>query len=197
MRSELDLVQEFCELNQAKIESWGSLPVASEQRWNELKGFYDNLLISRASNKVPSGDRFGRKEIVTRLQNRSRLRIPTELNVFFCHGDTYAPARSVNMSCGGLYVSSDVALEPGDPLTLYMPNLGGSYEHLFETPVDVVWTAGRSVDQRGMGLRFHELDQKTEEQLDEFIVGYLRDRLSKGNTIAYRPGWIRERWAAV
>jgi len=197
MRSELDLVQEFCELNQAKVESWGSLPVASEQRWNELKGFYDNLLISRVSNKVPSGDRFNRKEIVTRLQNRSRLRIPTELNVFFCHGDTYAPARLVNMSRGGLYLSSPVALEPGDPLTLYMPNLRGSYENLFETPVDVVWAAGRDVEQRGMGLRFHELDEHTEKQLDEFIVGYLRDRLSKGNTITHRPGWIRERWTAV
>lgn len=197
MRSELDLVQEFCELNQAKIEAWGSLPVASERRWKELKGFYDNLLISRVTNKVPSGDRFDRKEIAKRLQSRSRLRIPTAMNVFFCHGDTYAPARSNNMSCGGLYVSSDIALEPGDPLTLYMPNLGGGYEYLFETPVDVVWTAGRHVEHRGMGLRFHELDREAEEQLDEFIVGYLRDRLSKSNTIAHRPGWIRERWAAV
>lgn len=197
MKSELDLVEEFCELNQAKIEAWGSLPVASEQRWKELKGFYDNLLISRATKKVPSGDRFDRKEIVKRLQSRSRLRVPTEMNVFFCHGDTYAPGRSANMSCGGLYVSSDIALEPGDPLTLYMPNLGGGYEYLFETPVDVVWTAGRHVHHRGMGLRFHDLDRNTEEQLDEFIVGYLRDRLSKSNTIAHRPGWIRERWATV
>ena len=39
---ELDLVQEFSELNQAKIESWGSLPVASERRWQELKRFYDD-----------------------------------------------------------------------------------------------------------------------------------------------------------
>jgi hypothetical protein len=197
MRSELDLVQEFCELNQGKIESWGSLPVASEQRWKELKGFYDSLLLSRATSKVPSGDRYDRKEIRTRLANRSRLRIPTTMNVFFCHGNTYAPARSVNVSRGGLYVNSDITLDPGDPATLYMPNLGGGYEHLFETPVDVVWTAARKVEQRGMGLRFHELVEDTDRQLDEFIVGYLRDRLSKGNTIAHRPGWVRERWAAV
>lgn len=197
MRSELDLVQEFCELNQAKIESWGSLPVASEQRWKELKGFYDNLLISRASSKVPSGDRVDRKEIDTRLQNRSRLRIPTEMGVFFCHGNTYAPAQSVNLSRGGLYVSSEIALDPGDPLTLYMPNLGGGYEHLFETPVDVVWTAKKYGDHRGMGLRFGALDRDTDAQLDEFILGYLRDRLSKSNTIARRPAWIRERSAAV
>ena len=119
------------------------------------------------------------------------------MGVFFCHGEAYAPARSINISRGGLYLSSTIALEPGDPLTLYMPNLGGSYQHLFETRVDIVWTPERSVDQRGMGLRFQELDQDTEEQLDDFIVGYLRDRLSKGNTIAYRPGWIRERWGAV
>ena len=197
MKSELDIVQEFCELNQAKIESWGSLPVASEQRWQELKGFYDNLLTSRVSNKVPSGDRFDRKDIETRLQNRSGLRLPMEMNVFFCHGNTYAPARSTNMSRGGLYVSSDIALEPGDPLTLYMPNLGGGFEHLFETTVDVVWTAGKHGELRGMGLKFNGLDKETDEQLDEFIVGYVRERLSKSNTIAHRPGWIRERWAVV
>ena len=42
-----------------------------------------------------------------------------------------------------------------------------------------------------------KLDELTADQLDEFIVGYLRDRLSKGNAIAHRPGWIRERSAAV
>ena len=94
-------------------------------------------------------------------------------------------------------MSSDMTTGPGDPVTLYMPNLGGGYEHLFETPVDVVWTAARNVERRGMGLKFHELDKDTEKQLDTFIVDYLRDRLSKSNTIAHRPGWIRERWAVV
>jgi len=195
MRSELDLVQEFSELNQAKIESWGSLPVASENRWRELKGFYDNLLISRASTKVSSPDRFDRSELRGRLLHRASLRVPLGVNVFFCHGDTYAPAQSQNLSSGGIFLSSDIAMSPGDPLTLYMPNLGG-YERLFETPVDVVWTTQKASDARGMGLRFHELDEATSEQLDEFIVSFLRDRLSKGNTIAHRPGWVHQSRAA-
>jgi hypothetical protein len=36
-----------------------------------------------------------------------------------------------------------------------------------------------------------ELGEDTDEQLDELIVGDLRDRLSKGNTVAHRPGCIR------
>ena len=46
--------------------------------------------------------------------------------------------------------------------------------------------------------RYNERDlaEQLARQLDEFIVSYLRDRLSKGNAIAHRPGWIRERSAA-
>ena len=192
MKSELDLVQEFCELNEAKIDAWGSLPVASERRFQELKGFFDNLLGSRAESKVPSAERYDMGELRGRIPARSRVRIPAEMNIFFCHGNAYAPARSVNLSRGGLFIDADVTLTPGEPLTLYMPNLGGGYEYLFETPVDVVWTTGRASEERGMGLRFHELDERTQEQLDGYIVAYLRDRLCKSNTIAHRPGWIRD-----
>ncbi len=167
MITELDLVQEYSNLNQAKIESWGSLDVAYEQRWRELKGFYDNLLASRLETKVPSTHRFPRSELELRLRHRASLRVPVEMGLFFCHGDTYAPANLKNLSQGGLFVTSDVAMSTGDTLTLYMPNLGGGYELLFETPVDVVWTSAHNENPRGMGLRFHNLDEPTREQLDQ------------------------------
>ena len=186
MTTELDLVQEYSNLNQAKIESWGSLDVSYEQRWRELKGFYDNLLASRLETKVPSPHRFGRSEFEFRLPHRASLRVPVEMGLFFCHGDTYAPANLKNLSQGGLFVTSNVTMSTGDILTLYMPNLGGGYELLFETPVDVVWTSPQKEAPRGMGLRFLNVDEPTREQLDSFILSFLRRRLSKTNAVTKR-----------
>ena len=187
MITELDLVQEYSNLNQAKIESWGSLDETYEQRWRVLKGFYDNLLASRLTTRVPSPHRFGRSELEFRLPHRASLRVPAEMGLFFCHGDTYAPANLKNLSQGGLFVTSEVAMSTDDTLTLYMPNLGGGYELLFETPVDVVWTSAPNEIPRGMGLRFLDLDEPTREQLDHFITSFLRNRLSKSNAVTRRP----------
>ena len=197
MRSELDLIHEFTELHVEKVDAWGTLSESDERRYAELKGFYDHLLASRADAKVPSAERFSLSEIDRRLRDRSRLRIPAAMNVFFCHGDTYAPARSRNLSAGGAFVATEVPPDPGNPLTLYMPNLGGGYELLFETDVDVVWAKREIAELRGMGLKFTELGDDAKDQLDEFILNYLRDRLSKSNTLASRSSWVRERWAIV
>ena len=190
MTTELDLVQEYSNLNQAKIESWGSLDMSYERRWRELKGFYDNLLASRLKTKVPSSHRFGRSELEFRLPHRASLRVPVEMGLFFCHGDTYAPANLKNLSQGGLFVTSNVTMSTGDILTLYMPNLGGGYELLFETPVDVVWTSPQKENPRGMGLRFLNVDEPTREQLDSFILSFLRRRLSKTNAVTKRSGVV-------
>ena len=187
MTTELDLVQEYSNLNQAKIESWGSLDMSYERRWRELKGFYDNLLASRLETKVPSSHRFGRSELEFRLPHRASLRVPVEMGLFFCHGDTYAPANLKNLSQGGLFVTSNVTMSTGDILTLYMPNLGSGYELLFETPVDVVWTSPQKENPRGLGLRFLNVDEPTREQLDSFILSFLRRWLSKTNAVTKRP----------
>ena len=113
--------------------------------------------------------------------------VPVETGLFFCHGDTYAPANLKNLSQGGLFVTSNVTMSTGDILTLYMPNLGGGYELLFETPVDVVWTSPQKENPRGMGLRFLNVDEPTREQLDSFILSFLRRRLSKTNAVTKRP----------
>ena len=191
MKSELDLIQEYSELAEAKIESFGDLPAADERRFGELKALFDDLLERRRSLKVAFSERYSSKEIRARLPHRARLRVPAEMSLFFCHQDTYAPARLVNMSRGGLQLGSEVFLTSGARLTLYMSNLGRGYEDLFETAVDVIWSAKR-LPRRGMGVRFRELTQDTEQQLDDYVVAFLRERLSKANKLDYRPSFARQ-----
>jgi hypothetical protein len=194
MKSELDLVREFSELNEAKVDSFGALPVAAEKRFRELKLYFDDLMRERTRDRIPLLDRHETFEIRRAVNGRSRLRIPAEMTVFFCHDDAYAPARSVNLSCGGLFLGSDVTLRRGDRMTLYMPNLGRGYESLFETTVDVVWAARSGpAAQRGMGVQFHTLRPETGQQLDDFVVAFLRDRISKIAPVGHRPGWLAER----
>ncbi len=157
MKSELELVREFSELNEAKVDSWGALPNASEKRFRELKAYFEDLMARRSTERIPLLDRHEAFEIRSAIIGRERLRIPAEMSVFFCHDDAYAPARSLNLSRGGLFVGSDVTLHRGDRMTLYMPNLGRGYENLFETTVDVVWSARNGqAARRGMGVRFQE-----------------------------------------
>jgi hypothetical protein len=193
MKNELDLVREFSELNEAKIDGWGTLPAADDKRHRELKRFFDDLLLRRATDRIAPSDRFETFEIRNAVPLRARLRVPAEMSLFFCHEHGYAPARTANMSRGGLFVGSEVTLDRGERLTLYMPNLGRGYETLFETTVDVVWSAkDRPGLHHGMGVRFRELAPDAEDQLDDFIVAFLRDRISRNTPMAHRPGWIRE-----
>jgi uncharacterized protein (TIGR02266 family) len=198
MKSELDLVREFSELNEEKVDSWGALPIPSEKRFRELKAYFDDLMTRRSTERIPLLDRYETFEIKKAVTGRSRLRIPAQMSIFFCHDDTYAPARSVNLSRGGLFVGSDVTLTRGDRMTLYMPNLGRGYESLFETTVDVVWaTRNGEATRRGMGVRFQDLRAEAEEELDDFLVAFLRDRISKSTPVGNHPGWLTERHIIV
>jgi PilZ domain len=198
MKSEIELVREFAELAETKVDSWGTLPVASEKRFQELKTFFDDLMARRGQERIPPEDRYETFEIKGAIQRRSRLRVPAEMSLFFCHDDGYAPGRVMNVSRGGLFLSSEMTVHPGNRLTIYMPNLGRGYETLFETAADVIWTArDKTTVARGMGVRFRELRLDAESQLDDFIVAFLRDRLSKSRTLSQRPGVAAERRIVV
>jgi len=199
MKRELDLLREFAELNDAKVEGWGTLPVAAEKRYRELRAFYDELMTRRAYQRIPASERYGVDEIRTQLPSRDRLRVPLDMTLFFCHDDAYAPARVVNLSRGGIFLGSAVTLTADTRLTLYMPNLGRGYESLFETEVDVVWSSRerRLSERRGMGVRFRELRSDADAQLDDFIVAFLRERLSRTAQINSRPGCVPEGRAAI
>jgi hypothetical protein len=44
-----------------------------------------------------------------------------------------------------------------------------------------------------MGVRFEDLRPEAAEQLDDFLVAFLRDRISKSTPVGHRPGWLAER----
>ncbi len=176
----LDLLEEFCRLNESRIESRGRLPSRSELRWKELKVLYDRLMSRGSSEKECDTPRFVVDDVRERLSHRGRLRVPTSMDVFFRYKDTYFSSRLVNLSRGGLFMSSNILLTTGSHLTVYLPNLGDSYEDLFETRGEVAWAnKGGSPESmaRGMGICFREMRQSAEEQLDTFLVNAIHQQL--------------------
>ena len=182
MKDVLDLLEEFCRLDDAKTRSRGRLPPLSESRWRDLKSLYDRLM-SRETRKInPTTPQFEPDDIRQRIKNRKRLRIRTNMDGFFRYEGNVLPSRLVNLSRGGLFLGSNVLLEKGSLITVYLPNLGGDYGELFETQAEVVW-ATRGIPEsglpRGMGVRFHEIGRIAAEQLDSFIIESLQKQLEK------------------
>jgi hypothetical protein len=64
MKTVLDLIGEFAELNEAKVAHRGRLPLEAEKLWEELKAFYD-LLMSRAGvGPRPVTRRFSATDVI-------------------------------------------------------------------------------------------------------------------------------------
>ncbi len=62
MKTLLDLIQEFAVLNEAKTLAKGVLPPDSEERWQELKEFYDLLMAQEDYCERPAS-RYSAEEI--------------------------------------------------------------------------------------------------------------------------------------
>ncbi|HLE21819.1 MAG TPA: hypothetical protein VJB88_11930, partial [Vicinamibacteria bacterium] len=76
MATVLDLISEFGSLNDTKLRSGGSLPSEEEERWTELKTFYE-LLMSREGLPLPlEMPRFSADDIRVCLRDRDRIRVP-------------------------------------------------------------------------------------------------------------------------
>jgi Tfp pilus assembly protein PilZ len=102
------------------------------------------------------------------------------MEVFFRYKDTYFSSRLVNLSRGGLFMSSNILLTKGSPITIYLPNLGDSYEDLFETRGEVAWSSrGGSATNlpRGMGICFRDMKQRAAEQLDAYLIDAIHRQL--------------------
>lgn len=182
LKDVLDLLEEFCQLNDAKTRSKGRLPSPSENRWRDLKALYDRLMSRHVRKEIPTTSQFASDDIRQRIKHRKRLRIRTEIEAFFCYGDNFLTSRLVNLSHGGLYLSSNVLLDRGSLITLYLPNLGSDYGELFETEGEVVWTT-RGIPEsglaRGMGIRFRKMSGIAAEQLDSYIIESLQKQIEK------------------
>ena len=77
----------------------------------------------------------------------------------------------VNISCGGLMLKARARElpEPDEKITLSLNLLPGRQEIFLKAVV--VWVAGTSDPHlpRGMGVRFVNLDNGTQEQIEEYI----------------------------
>ena len=73
MKTLLDLIQEFAVLNEAKTLARGVLPPDSEERWRELKKFYDLLMVQEDYCERPAC-RCSIEEIRQGISARVRLR---------------------------------------------------------------------------------------------------------------------------
>lgn len=190
MRTVLEPLEEFAELNEVKVELGGNLPPDLEARWCELKAFYDRLMTQPPPQRGLATRRLLTEEIRRRLKRRERLRVRAEMDLFFRYQDTYLAARLVNLSRGGIFFSSRVLLPTGSRIVLYLPNLGNGYEALFETRGEVVWSSkgdnGTGLP-RGMGVRFSDVEPEAALQLDAFVVEWLEKRLPLGSIQALLP----------
>jgi hypothetical protein len=181
LKKVLDLLEEFGTLNDAKIESGGSLAPTEELRWRELKEFYDRLMTISPAQKGLDRRRFLAYDIRDQVKHRGRLRVRTDMDVFFKYQDAYLSSRVVNVSRGGVFMGSKILLTKGSRINLYWPNLGSDYEELFETEGEVAWAtpgAPKSDLPRGMGVRFCEMKRAAQEQLDAFVVDSLEEQMS-------------------
>ncbi len=180
LKNVLDLLEEFGKLSDAKTDGDGYLPPKEERRWMDLKSLYDGIMSSAGSGNSPLPS-VHIDEVRRRLKHRGRLRVRTDMDAFFRHKDMYLSSRLVNVSRGGLFLGSDVILDRGVQITVYLPNLAESYGDLFENKAEVAWTnrlQSREGLPRGMGMSFRDIGGKAAMQLDSYIVETISERIS-------------------
>ena len=182
MSTVLDLISQFGTLNDTKLRTGGNLPPADEERWTELKKFYE-LLMSREGLPAPRElPRFSAEDIRACLSERERIRVPVETPIVFEHEGRHHTARVVNLSKSGVFVASETLLDNGSILTVYLASIGGLEEDLLETKGEVAWCTKRGVPEadlpRGMGIRFVDFPQEAQEKLDAYIVETIAKQIS-------------------
>jgi hypothetical protein len=184
VKSLLDLTEEFASLNNAKILFGGQLESRSENRWEELKNFWDALMKHEALTEPPR-HHFPADDIKNKVQSRSRLRVQAELGIAIKHNSHYHSAQVLNVSCGGLLVAAPKALEVGSPLTLCLSSIGNG----LVVDGEVIWSSeliySESSFQDKMGVRFSRLQDADRNKLDSFVLNVLEKRL-----VTFDPAWL-------
>ena len=182
MSTVLDLISQFGTLNDTKLRTGGNLPPGDEERWTELKKFYE-LLMSREGLPAPRElPQFSADDIRACLSERERIRVPVETPIVFEHEGRHYTARVVNLSKSGVFVASETLLDNGSIVTVYLASIGGLEEDLIETKGEVVWCTKRGVPEadlpRGMGIRFVDFPQEAQDKLDAYVVETIAKRIS-------------------
>jgi len=194
MKTVLDLIGEFSVLHDAKVMWGGRLPDEAERRWEELKDFYDLLMSKSGVGPRPVSRQFSAKDIEAKVTSRERLRVPLEMDMIFRAGEEFHAAKGVNVSRGGLYLSSPLVLPVNSTVTVYLASSDVTHESLLEAPGEVVWATekGRNQDSLppGMGISFMTQEGHLERHLDAMVINSLVRHLSGVDANSLAPEFL-------
>jgi Tfp pilus assembly protein PilZ len=194
MKTVLDLIAEFAALNDAKVRSSGRLDPDEERRFTELKGFYDLLMAHTglASRRVTR--RFSAEDVLSKVKARERLRVPLETEMIFSVGGELHAGLAVNLSRGGLFLSTRQVVPVDSPVTIYLSSPDTIDHALIETPAKVVWVTERGLSASllppGMGVSFVAKRGLVETYLDAMVVDSLVRHLSGMDANSLAPEFI-------
>lgn len=191
MKTVLDLVGEFAALSDAKVQFGGRLPPEDEKRFRDLKEFYDLLMAHTGIASRPVSRRFSARDVLEKVRYRERLRVPLETEMIFKVEQELHAGFAVNVSRGGVFLSSELLLPPRSPLTVFLASPDSANQALLETEAKVAWVAERGVTEamlpRGMGVYFTEKRGLIERYLDAMVIDALVHHLSGVDANALAP----------
>jgi hypothetical protein len=194
MKTILDLIAEFATLNDAKVQRGGRLDPDEERRFAELKDFYDLLMAHTGLTPRRVSHRFSARDVLSKVTSRERLRVPLETEMIYSVEGEFHAGLAVNVSRGGLYLSSRQLLPVNSPLTIYISCPDAIDQALIETPAKVVWVAQRGVSTSllppGMGVSFVSKKNLVESYLDAMVVDSLVRHLSGVDATALAPEFL-------
>ena len=194
MKTVLDLIGEFSVLHDAKVMWGGKLPGEAERRWEELKVFYDLLMSKSGVGPRPVSRQFSAKDIEAKVTSRERLRVPLEMDMIFRADEEFHAAKGVNVSRGGLYLSSPLVLPVNSTVTVYLASSDVTHEALLEAPGEVVWANKECSDRdslpTAMGISFTTQEGLLERHLDAMVIDSLVRHLSGVDANSLAPEFL-------
>lgn len=197
MKTVLDLIGEFAILNDAKVSWGGRLPPGAEERWEELKNFYDLLMSYPPLGNRPVTRRFSKDDISAGLPSRDRLRVPQESDILFQIGGEYHTGTLVNLSRGGVFIETPNLLPVRADLKVYVASVRSTDEALLEVAAEVAWVTERGIPNsvpKGMGIAFPARAPAVERRLDSMVIETLERHLSGLDATCLAPDFVvRER----
>ena len=194
MKTILDLIAEFAALNDAKVRRRGYLDPDDERRFQVLKGFYDLLMSRTGISARRVTRRFSAEDVLKKVTARKRLRVPIEVEMIYAIGGDYQAGTAINLSRGGLFLSSREVLPINTPVTIFLSSPEAIDHALVETPAEVVWATERGISEHllppGMGLSFLAKKGIVERYLDAMVVDALVRHLSGVDANSLAPEFI-------
>jgi uncharacterized protein (TIGR02266 family) len=101
--------------------------------------------------------------------HRRETRIPHKMKVNFKCEDNFLIEYSGNLSQNGIYLICKRPLSPGTRLELQFKLGGKSKNHRVCVLGEVIWINNSDQIERGMGIRFINLDEISKEKIHRLI----------------------------